>query len=110
MSLFNYFKQSSESNISNQNSSGNITGNNKNLPEETNTNYAMAETEREIIECSNNEFIENSNETNETNLLNMGTTTKLSTADSCSRISTSDEHSVPDLVLKSVITRLRILA
>ena len=37
----------------------------------------------------------------------MGTTTKLSTADSCSRIGTSDEHSVSDLVLKSVITFLK---
>ena len=52
----------------------------------------MAETEREILECSNNAFLE------------MGTTTKLSATDSCSRIGTSDEHSVSDLVLKSVIT------
>ena len=57
----------------------------KKLPEETNTNSAMAETEREILECSNNAFLENSNENNETNSLNMGTTSKLSTADSCSR-------------------------
>ena len=74
-----------KSNISNQNSSGNITGNKINLPEETNTNSAIAETERKILDGSSNAFLENSNETNEKNLVNMGTTTKLSTADSCSR-------------------------
>ena len=108
MSLFNYFKKVSKgpkSNISNQNSSGNISENNKQLPEEsqeTNTNSATTETETEILECSNNEFLQNCNENNETNLLNMAisTTTKLSTADTCSKIAligTSDEHSVSDL-------------
>ena len=78
------------SNISNQNSSGHIRENNKKLPEETNTNPAMMTvTEREILECLNNASLENSNENNETNPLNMGTTTKLSNADSCFRIGTS---------------------
>ena len=100
MSLFNYFKKVSKvpkSNISNQNSSGNISENNKKLPEETNTNSPITETE--ILECSNNAFLQNCNENNETNLLNMamGTTTKLSIADSCSKIGTSNEHSVSDL-------------
>ena len=64
----------------------------------------MAETERNILECSNNAFLENTNENNETNKLNMGTTIKLSTADSYSRISTFDEHFVSDLVINSAIT------
>ena len=52
-----------------------------------------------MLECSNNPFLENSNKNNETNLLNMNTITKLSTAESCSRIGTrtSDEHSISDL-------------
>ena len=64
-----------------------------------NTNSAITKTETEILECSNNAFLKNCKENNETNLLNMamGTTTKLSTADSCTKISTSYEHSVPDL-------------
>ena len=61
------------------------------------TNSALKETVREILECSNNEFVQNSNENNETNSLNINTTTKLSTADICSKIGTSDEHSVSDL-------------
>ena len=99
MSLFNYFTKVLKSNISNQNSSGNISENNKQLPEETNSNSAITETEREILECSNNAFLQNCNENNETNILNMamGTMTKLSTADSCSKIGVSDEHSVSDL-------------
>ena len=71
------------------------------LQEETNTNSAITETEREILKCSNHAFLQNCNENNEINLLNMvmGTTTKLSTDDdSCSKIGTSDEHSVSDLV------------
>ena len=48
MSLFNYFTKVPKSNISNQNSLGNISENNKQLPEETNTNSAITETEREI--------------------------------------------------------------
>ena len=42
----------------------------------TNTNSAITETETEILECSNNAFLQNCNENNETNLLNMvmGTT------------------------------------
>ena len=97
MSLFNYLKTVPKSNISNQNSSGNISENNKKLPEETNTNGAITETEREILECSSNAFLQNSNENNDTKLLNMDTTTKLSTADSCFKIGISDEHSVSDL-------------
>ena len=84
MSLFVYFKKVPKSNISNQNSSGNISENNKQLPEETNSNSAITETEREILECSNNALLQNCNQNkfnenknNETNLLNMamGTTT-----------------------------------
>ena len=78
MSLFNYFTKvpkGPKSNISNQNSSGNISENNKKLPEKTNTNSAITETEREILKCSNNAFLQNSKENNETNSLNMGTTT-----------------------------------
>ena len=39
----------------------------------------------------------------------MGTTTKLSTADSCSKIGTSDEHSVSDLGNKMVGPKQPIL-
>ena len=62
MSLFNYFTKvpkGPKSNISNQNSSGNISEN-KTLPE-TNTNFAITETERAILECSNNAYCQNSN-------------------------------------------------
>ena len=52
-----------------------------------------------MIFNENTWILQNCNENNETNLLNMamGITTKLSTADSCSKIGTSDEHSVSDL-------------
>ena len=46
MSLFKYFKKVLKSNISNQNSLGNISENNKQLPEEKNSNSAITETER----------------------------------------------------------------
>ena len=82
--LFNYVNTLLNPNIFNQNSSGYINENNKQLLVKTNSNSAITKTDRENLEFSNNAYLQNCNKNNETNFLNitMSITSKLSIADS----------------------------